>query len=249
VPGDVHRDGQAQTPPNFSLDVAASYAQEVQLTIAAPAVVPFKLIRSGGPVPEGFAVDVTNFTNLQGITVPVSVSVGGNPDTGATHVEPEAFNQSLLSVNLFVKQFPAPGKYTGQVIVTTPGPDARATVWRFVLSSAAEVRPATLVLDQNAITITGARAFCLQPMHRSWCLGDQDDPLVVTVHAREKDRKLATHRRDGAAGDGPQDAGTGFDVSSQLAVKFNGSRSLTSSDRRRPGPGRHRSPLHLQRAA
>src|SRR4051812_16335963 len=93
--------GQVQTPPTFSLDVAAPFAQEVQLTIAAPAVVPFKLIRSGGPVPEGFAVDVTNFTNLQGITVPVSVSVGSNPDTGATHVEPGPFNQSLLPVNLY----------------------------------------------------------------------------------------------------------------------------------------------------
>jgi hypothetical protein len=214
--------GRAQTPPTFSLDVAASYAQEVQLTIAAPAVVPFKLIRSGGPVPEGFAVDVTNFTNLQGVSVPVSVSVGSDPDTGATHVEPGAFNQSLLSVNLHVKQFPAPGKYTGQVIVTTPGDDAKATIWRFVLSSAAEVRPATLVLDQNAVTITGARAFCLQPVHRSWCLGDDDDPLVVTVHAREKTGNWPLTGVMARLESGLYTPGTGFDVSSQLAVKFNG---------------------------
>jgi hypothetical protein len=214
--------GQAQTPPTFSLDVAAPFAQEVQLTIAAPATVPFKLIRSGGPVPEGFAVDVTNFTNLQGVTVPVSVSVGSNPDTGATHVEPGPFNQSLLSVNLYVKQFPAPGKYTGQVIVTTPGPDAKTTVWRFVLSSAAEVRPATLVLDQNAVTITGARAFCLRPVHRSWCLGDEDDPLVVTVHAREKTGNWPLTGVMGRLESGLKTPGTGFDASSQLAVKFNG---------------------------
>ena len=214
--------GQAQTPPSFSLDVAATYAQEVQLTITAPASVPFKIIRSGGPVPEGFAVDVTNFTNQQGVVVPVSVSVGSNPDTGATHVEPAPFNQSLLSVNLFVKQFPSPGKYTGQVIVTTPGPDAKATVWRFVLSSAAEVRPATLVVDQNAVTITGARAFCLRPVHRSWCLGDQDDPLVVTVHAREKTGNWPLTGVMGRLESGLKTPGAGFDVSSQLAVKFNG---------------------------
>jgi hypothetical protein len=214
--------GQAQTPSSFSLDIAASIAQEVQLTIAAPATVPFKIIRSGGPVPEGFAVDVTNFTNLQGVTVPVSVSVGSNPDTGATHVEPGPFDQSLLSVNLFVKQFPAPGKYTGQVIVTTPGADAKATVWRFVLSSASEVRPATLVLDQNAVTITGARAFCLRPVHRSWCLGDEDDPLVVTVHAREKTGNWPLTGVMGRLESGLKTPGTGFDVSSQLAVKFNG---------------------------
>ncbi|MHB8268497.1 hypothetical protein [Bradyrhizobium sp.] len=214
--------GQAQTPPTFTLDIAAAYAQEVQLTIAAPTVVPFKLIRSGGPVPDGFAVDVTNFTNLQGVSVPVSVSVGSNPDTGATHVEPGAFNQALLSVNLYVKQFPAPGKYTGQVIITTPGDDAKATIWRFVLSSATEVRPATLVLDQNAVTITGARAFCLQPVHRSWCLGDDDDPLVVTVHAREKTGNWPLTGVMARLESGLTTPGTGFDVSSQLAVKFNG---------------------------
>jgi hypothetical protein len=214
--------GQAQTLPTFSLDVAASFAQEVQLTIAAPATVPLKLIRSGGPVSEGLAVDVTNFTNVQGITVPVSISVGSNPDTGATHVEPGPFDQSLIAVNLFVKQFPAPGKYTGQVIITAPGPDAKATVWRFVLSSAAEVRPATLVLNQNAVTITGARAFCLQPVQRSWCLGDQDDPLVVTVHAREKTGNWPLSGVMGRLESGLKTPGASFDVSSQLAVKFNG---------------------------
>jgi hypothetical protein len=214
--------GQAQTPPNFTLDIAASYVQEVQLTITAPATVPFKIIRTGGPVPDGLAVDVTNFTNPQGIAVPVSVSVGNNPDNGATHVEPGAFAQSLLSVNLFVKGFPAPGKYAGQVIITTPGDDAKATIWRFVLSSAAEVRPATLVLDQNAVTITGARAFCLRPVHRSWCLGDDDDPLVVSVHAREKTGNWPLTGVMARLESGLNTPGTGFDVSSQLAVKFNG---------------------------
>lgn len=214
--------GQAQAPPTFTLDVAAPYAQEVQLTIAAPAIVPFKIVRTGGPVPEGFAVDVTSFTNPQGVTVPVSVSVGNDPDSGVTHVEPGVFTQSLLSVNLHVKPFPAPGKYTGQVIVTNPGPDAKATIWRFVLNSAAEVRPATLVLDQNAVTVTGARAFCLRPVHRSWCLGDADDPLVVTVHAREKTGNWPLTGVTARLESGLKTPGIGFDVSSQLAVKFNG---------------------------
>jgi hypothetical protein len=214
--------GQAQTSPNFTLDIAASYVQEIQLTIAAPATVPFKIVRTGGPVPDGFAVDVTSFTNPQGVAVPVSVSVGNDPDSGATHVEPGAFAQPLLSVNLYVKQFPAPGKYAGQVIITTPDPDAKATIWRFVLSSAAEVRPATLVLDQNAVTITGARAFCLRPVHRSWCLGDDDDPLVVSVRAREKTGNWPLTGVMARLESGLTTPGTGFDVSSQLAVKFNG---------------------------
>jgi hypothetical protein len=229
--------GYAQTPPNFTLDIAASYVQEVQLTIAAPASVPFKIVHTGGPVPNGFAVDVTSFTNPQGVAVPVSVSVGNDPDSGATHVEPGAFVQPLLSVNLHVKPFPAPGKYTGQVIITIPGPDAKATIWRFVLSSAAEVRPATLVLDQNAVTITGARAFCLQPAHRLWCLGDDDDPLVVTVHAREKTGNWPLTGVMARLESGLYTPGTGFDVSSQLAVKFNGQPVSDFFTSAKPGAG------------
>jgi hypothetical protein len=214
--------GQSQTAPTFTLDIAATPAQEVQLTIPTPTMLSFKIMRGGGPVPEGFAVDVSNFTNPQGITVPVSVSIGSNPDNGATHVEPGAFTQGLLSVNLHVKQFPAPGKYTGQVIVTSPGAEAKSTLWRFVLSSASEVRPATLVVDQNAVTVTGARAFCLRPWDRSWCLGDHDDPLVVIVHARDKTGNWPLTGVMARLESGLKTPGTGFDVSSQLAVKFNG---------------------------
>jgi hypothetical protein len=182
----------------------------------------------GGPVPEGFAVDVSNFANPQGITVPVSVSLGSNPDNGATHIEPGAFTQGLLSVNLHVKQFPAPGKFTGQVIVTIPGTAAAAgapavpaqsTLWRFVLTSASEVRPATLVVDQNAVTVTGARAFCLPWV--GWCLG-QDDPLVASVHLRDKTGNWPLTGVIARLESGLKTPGTNFDASSQLAVKFNG---------------------------
>lgn len=214
--------GQSQTVPTFSLDIAAPAAQEVQLAIPSPTTLSFKIMRAGGPVPTGFAVDVGNFINPQGISVPVSVSIGGDPDNGATHVEPGAFTQGLLAVNLHVKAFPAPGKYTGQVIVTTPGADAKSTLWRFVLSSASEVRPATLVIDQNALTLVGARAFCLWPSDRSWCLGDKDDPLVATVHVRDKTGIWPLVGVTSRLESGLKTPGSGFDTSSLLAVKFNG---------------------------
>jgi hypothetical protein len=214
--------GQSQTVPTFSLDIAAPAAQEVQLAIPSPTTLSFKIMRGGGPVPTGFAVDVGNFINPQGIIVPVSVSIGSDPDTGATHVEPGAFTQGLLAVNLHVKTFPAPGKYTGQVIVTTPGADATSTLWRFVLSSASEVRPATLVIDQNALTLVGARAFCLWPSDRSWCLGDKDDPLVVTVHVRDKTGTWPLVGVTSRMESGLKTPRSGFDTSSLIAVEFNG---------------------------
>jgi hypothetical protein len=217
---------QSQTGPIFTLDIAATPAQEIALTIPTPTVLSFKIVRGGGPVPEGFAIDVGNFTNPQGITVPVSLSTGSDPDKGATHVEPGAFTQGLLAVNLHVKQFPAPGKYVGQVIVTIPGTagapsaPAQSTFWRFTLTSSSEVRPATLVLDQNAVTVAGARAFCL-PWSRSWCLG-ADDPLVVTVHVRDKTGNWPLTGVTARLDQGLKTPGTSFDVSSQLAAKFNG---------------------------
>jgi hypothetical protein len=214
--------GQAQTAPTFTLDIAATPAQETQLAIAAPTTLSFKIIRGGSPVPENFAVDVSQFINPQGITVPVSLSIGNNPDNGATHFEPGAFTQGLLSVHLHVKQFPAPGKYTGHVIITSPGPDVKPTIWRFILSSASEVRPATLVVGPNAVTIAGARAFCLRPSDRSWCLDGEDDPLVVTVHMREKTGNWPLTGVMTRLESGVKTPGAGFDMSSQLAVKLNG---------------------------
>jgi hypothetical protein len=211
--------GRAETtPPTFALDIAATPAQEVQLTIPTPTTLSFKIIRGGGPVPEGFAIDVGNFINPQGVVVPVSISLDGDPDKGEKHIVPGGFTQGLLSVNLHVKQFPAPGKYTGAVTVTSPGADAKSTLWRFVLTSDKEVRPATLVLDQNAVTVQGVLSFCL--WGRSYC--QDQDPLVVVVHAREKTRNWPLTGVTARLESGSKTPGAGFDSTSQLEVTFNG---------------------------
>ncbi len=195
---------EAPTPPTFTLDAAANAAQDLSLTVAAPTTLPFKIIRGGGPVPAGFTIDVSSFTNAEGFTVPVSVSVGNDPDTGATHLDPAAFAKPILAVTLHVKAFPAPGKYIGRLIIATPGtpgqpakdavPEvsatpAQSTIWRLTLDSAGDVRPATLVIDQNIATLTGARAFCLFSV-KFWKFWDgcfyKDDEPVVEVHVRDK---------------------------------------------------------------
>ena len=225
---------QAQTAPTFTLDVAATAAQESSLTVAAPTTLSFKIIHGGGPVPAGLAVDVSTFTNAQGIAVPVSVSVGDNPDTGATHVEPGGFTQAILAVNLHVKAFPAPGRYTGQMIITTPGTPAipatatapavqatpaQSTVWRFNLTSSGDVRPATLVVDQNAVTLAGVRAFCII---RSWnlCPLGRDDEPMVTVHVRDKTGNWPLSGVIARSEAGLKTPGTGFDWSSQLIATY-----------------------------
>src|SRR5258707_12224564 len=78
---------QSQPPPSFTLDLAATAAQEVSLTVPAPTTIPFKIIHSGGAVGAGAAIDVGVFTNQQGVTVPVTVSLGSAPDTSAAHVD------------------------------------------------------------------------------------------------------------------------------------------------------------------
>ena len=142
------------------------------------------------------SVDVSATPNAQGLILPVSISIDSAPDTGATHAQVDAFTQSILPVNLYVKAFPGPGKYTIQLIVTTPttpqatgppqtpGTTAQSTIWRLNLTSASEVRPATLVVDQNAVTLTGVQGLCLV-RSKGWCVIPDDDP-VVTVHVRDK---------------------------------------------------------------
>jgi hypothetical protein len=225
---------RAQTAATFTLDVAATAAQEASLTVAAPTTLSFKIVRSGGPVPPGFAIDVGTFKNAQDVSLAVSVSVDSDPDTGATHLEPAAFSKAVLPVNLHVKAFPAPGRYTGVLIITTPATPAtpevpaadgkpavpaipavpaQSTIWRFNLTSAGEARPATLLIDQNALTLTGAKA---------WYFGS-DDKLVATVHVRDKSGNwplegvMARLEQPGVKA--PAEP---IDWNSQVVAKFNG---------------------------
>lgn len=206
---------EPQTPPSFALDIATTPAQEVLRTVAAPTKLSFNIIRSGSTVPEGVAIDVGDFTNAEGVTVPVSISTGDAPDTARKHIEVGSFTQALLSANLHVKEFPAPGKYTGQLVVTTSSAGAKPTIWRFVLSSASEVRPATLVLDQNAVSLESARAFC----HWFWC--PAEDPLLVTVHVRDKTGNWPLVGVTARLEPGLKAPPEGFDTRSQIAINFN----------------------------
>jgi len=107
--------------PSFTLDLAAPAVQELALTVQAPAVVPIKIIRGGGA--GAVTLDVSTFVNEQGVSVPVPVSfsVDGAGGAGVSHLDGVSFDKPLLALDLHVPALPSGGKYTGRLILSTPG--------------------------------------------------------------------------------------------------------------------------------
>ena len=170
--------------PAFTLDIAAPASQDVTLIVQPDKSVPVKILRSGGPVPqEGVILDLTSFTNEQGVSADVTLTVDRFSPANVTHLEKVPFANPVLPVHLNIPPLPAGGKYMGRLLLTAPG-QTQLSVWRFFLISAKGVRPATLVLDQNAVTLTAVKAWWLIRCEKwQFC---QDDKPVVTVHARDK---------------------------------------------------------------
>jgi len=222
---------QTQGNAPFTLDLAGP-AQEVAVTVSPDGVtLPVKVTHNGGPVPVGTAIDVNSTPNAQGNSVGVSVSIAPGTDTDAKHVlTTDANSTTILPINLYIKKFPAPGRYTVQLIIATPavpqspGPPAVAaipaqqTTWRFTLTSAAEGRPATLVADNNAVTLTGASGLCLRS--NSWCIVADDYP-VVTVTLRDKSGNWPIEGVSARMESGVKAPARGFNTS-QLTATFNG---------------------------
>ena len=214
----------AQAAP-FTLDLAAAASQDVTLTVQSPSQIPFKIIHAGGPLAAKAMLDVSPFVNDQGVVQLFTISVGNAAAAadGTNHVGNIAFENPVLTANLNVPQnLPLGSKYTGRLILTVPG-QAQPIVWRFLLTPADELRPATLVLDRNAATATAIRPmFCL-PWSDHTCFGGE--PATVTVHVRDKTGNsplnAVTARMEsspGAAGA----AGSGFDPANIVAATFDG---------------------------
>ena len=130
------------------------------------------------------SLDISPFINDQGLVQVFTISVGNAAGDGTDQVRDFSFENPVLTANLHVpRNLPLNSKFTGRLLLTVPG-QAQPIVWRFLLTSAEEMRPATLVLDRNAVAVTAiSPLLCL-----SWigvgCLGGQ--PAVVTVHVRDK---------------------------------------------------------------
>jgi hypothetical protein len=203
----------ATTEPaaSFTLDAAAAATLDVTLTVQTPATIPLKIIRSGGPVAGNVSLDVSYFANDQGSWKPVTISVDGAADSGKAHLDDVSFAKEVLAVDLHVPDLPAGGKYTGRLILTPP--KQAPVVWRFFLTSANDLRPATLVLDQNAVTLAAVR---LCP----WC----GEP-ALTIHARDKSGNWPLDGVTARLEPGLKFVGPGFGLEKQLSVKFDGADS------------------------
>ncbi|HEY1935067.1 MAG TPA: hypothetical protein VGG99_23935 [Acetobacteraceae bacterium] len=212
---------QPTPPPAFSLDLTETPAQQVTLAVAAPGSVPIRIIRSGGPA-SGVMLDLGDFRNDQGVTLAVTFTVGADTGTGVTHLDNVPFTQPLLPINLHVPAFPAGGTFGGTLILSTPTATPgvqQTTSWRFNLSSAADVRPATLVLDQNTATLSAARPWCLWFVP-AWCIGGQTP--TVTVHAFDKSGSFPLNGVTARLDTGLVAPGAGFDPGKSISASYNG---------------------------
>lgn len=202
------------------LDSTAPSSQDVTLTVPASGTIPIKIIRSGA-LPGGVVtLDVTEFEGEQGASVPVTFSLDAADGTPTAHREGITFAEPLLSLHLQVPTLPTAGKYIGRLILTVPGQNQFA-VWRFILTSANELRPATLVLDQGTVAVTAVRAWCL---YRPWpctCFGKDDRPVVV-VHVRDKTGNWSLDGVTVRFEPGMKASGAGFDPNEHLHFAFNG---------------------------
>lgn len=177
---------EGQTPtPSFTLDLAAAGAQNVGLTVATPSTVAIRILRSGGTAGGGVTLDISEFRSDQGMTAPVLFSVaGGKP---VAHLDSVPFDKPVLPVDLHVPAFPTAGKYSGDLILTASNTSgvAQLAVWHFILSSANDIRPATLVINPpGAVTLTAVRRWCFLVPKWNWCT--RGDRPVVAVQARDK---------------------------------------------------------------
>lgn len=213
------QDGQ-QDPPlgaqqPFILDIAAPASQDVTLALATPASLPIKIIRKGGPISGTVAIDVSSFSSSKDAAA-VKASIEGDSRPPDDHLDNIPFTGQVLPVRLHLPELAVGEKYSGRLIISAPGLEPVA--WRFFVTSTNVARPATLVLDRNAVTLTAVRPWCLP---WNWICVPGDAP-EVTVTARDKSGQWPlrgiTARLDGnLKGDGP-----GLDLVDRVAIRFNG---------------------------
>jgi hypothetical protein len=215
--GPVVAQGAKPTEPNppavsFTLDLAATADQDITLTVPTPTTIPLKIIRGGGDLTGTITLDASPLVSDQGVWKSATLSVDGAADSGKNHLEAVAFAKPVLAVDLHVPELPPGGRYTSRLILTPPGNRA-PLVWRFILTSAGELRPATLVLDQNVMLLS-TEQFCPWPFV---CAAP-----VAIANVRDKSGNWPLDGVSARLEPGLKFVGPGFPLKDHVQVKFNG---------------------------
>jgi len=216
-------DGRQVPPPSFTLDLAAAGAQNVPLTVATPSSLAIRILNSGGMVKGDATLDISEFRSEQGAAAPVLFSVaGGKP---VAHLDGVKFDRPVLPVDLHVPALPTAGKYSGDLILTASNASGatQLAIWHFILTSAKDIRPATLVIDQpGTIPLTAVRSWCFLVRKWNWCT--RADRPIVTLRVRDKSGSwplegVMTRLEPGLSAPGP-----GFDPKAHIDGTFNGNK-------------------------
>lgn len=206
----LHDNAGAQET-SFTLDALTPTSQEISFTVPPSGSIPVRIMRKVAPgLNEKVDLTLSEFIGEQGVSANVKLTVDNTSLLPATAHEGVPFPGTFLPIHLQVPPLPAAGKYSGTLAMVVSG-KGLGDIWRFKLTSAQEMRPATLVLDQGAVTLNALRAVCL---------GTSENP-AVTVHVRDKTGIWMLDGVTGRLDPGLITPGHGFDMKRNLLVRFN----------------------------
>jgi hypothetical protein len=212
----------------------------VTLTVQNSTTIPIKILRSGAIREDAVVdLDLSVFTNDQGIVPPFTVSVPGQQP--ANHLEAVPFKQAVLAVDLHIPELPAAGKYTGRLLFTARDTASQTqstpTVWRFILTSAEELRPANLIVSPaGALTLTAVRAL-LPSMGSLFGFNTAEEPSAL-LQLRDK---TGVWPIDGVmlrVEQGLKSPGSDFDLRDHFRADFDSRKNVDLFSTPKPGERR-----------
>jgi hypothetical protein len=214
----------AGAAPSYTLDLAAAPLQEVPMVVTAPTTIHFRIFRTGDEAASAM-LDLTDFTNEQGLVLPVHCRIAGTQGGDCAHLADSVLQSPVIPVELDVPAFPGGGKFSGGLILSTTGTNTAGAgaanavfVWRFVLSSADDVRPAMLRAEPaGATALQAVRAWCLPFVH--WCGGDTP---IATVSISDKTLSWPLHGVLAGFEGSQAVSGPGLDPVPHVSAQFNG---------------------------
>ena len=150
----------------------------VSLTVPTEGRVRLILVRSGEAA-DKIDLSLSSFVDEQGNQVEVKIRIAEDTErASSTRIDGVEINRGVLPLTLEVPDLPTPGNYSGYLFLSRDRNVLNS--YRISLTRAKVVSPATLVLDQQVLTVPFTRPFL--PNRR---IGPE-----FTVHLRENSRQL-----------------------------------------------------------